>query len=63
MNDDKRQLPKEKNQIEKHRHLLQIPMPVWERMLNEGGLTWGKVTPFILEAITEKLDRMKPDSE
>lgn len=44
----------------KHRFMLQIPMPLWARMIKEGGITWGETTRFVLDAIEEKLSRMKP---
>lgn len=39
------------------RKVLNIPKDLYARMLSEAGLTYGHVTPFILEAIKEKLDR------
>lgn len=51
-------LPRE-DEVPTHRFVLHIPLPIYNRMIGEGGLTWGKVTKFILAAIVEKLDRMK----
>lgn len=47
----------------KKNFLLSIPLKLWERMLKEGGVSWGTTTSFILEAITEKLDRMKENKK
>lgn len=54
----KSKLPAAEPSPPKHRLVLHIPLPLWSRMIREGGLVWGAVTPFILEAITEKLNRM-----
>jgi len=43
--------------------LLNIPEPLFERLVNEAGLKKGELTPFIIKAIEEKLDRdYKPSS-
>ncbi len=54
----KTKLPK-KGRAEVKSKRLEIPMPVYNRMIEEAGLGWGEVTPFIIEAIKEKLDREK----
>ena len=59
----KTKLPNPAPSPAKHNLLLHIPMSLWSRMIKEGGLTWGTVTKFILEAITEKLDRMKKEAK
>lgn len=42
-----------------HKKLLEIPTPLYNRMLTEAGLAYGEVTGWILEAMKEKLDREK----
>lgn len=43
---------------DRHSFPLHIPLTLWERMIKSGAVSWGTTTNFILEAITEKLDRM-----
>jgi hypothetical protein len=58
---NKPKLPKGDAKTPVHPHLLNIPLDLYERMITKAGLKWRKVTPFIVEAITEKLDRMKQE--
>lgn len=55
----KTEITLERQRTDFFRKVLNIPTDLYNRMLTEAGLTWGKVTPFILEAIREKLDREK----
>ena len=41
---------------ETHRYLMLFPKTLWKRMI-DFGLTWGSVRKFLIEAVTEKLDR------
>lgn len=41
---------------ETHRYLLHFPKVLWNRMISHG-LTWGTIRKFVIEAVTEKLDR------
>jgi hypothetical protein len=47
----------------RHFFPLRIPILLYERMIAEGNLRWGDVTPFILSAIREKLDRQKKEGK
>ena len=44
-----------------HGFMLYIPIPLWTRMIR-AGIKWGMATQFIIQAITEKLDRDNPES-
>jgi hypothetical protein len=52
---------KEANRAEVHRFVLHIPLALWARMVKV--LMWGETTKFILDAITEKLDRMDQEQK
>ena len=39
---------------------LNIPLDLYNQMVEGAGLKKGEVTPFIIKAIEEKLDREKP---
>jgi hypothetical protein len=56
---EKNKLPRNTKPKDKRQFHLEIPDDVWQRMVEEAGVTWGRTTKFILEAITEKLDRQK----
>lgn len=53
----KARLPRIAEAGPRHRFLLLIPIALYNRMIEEHGLRWGKMTPFILQAITEKMER------
>jgi hypothetical protein len=59
----KTKLSRTKDTAPVHSFSLRIPLALYERMVKEGGLTWGDVTPFILSAIREKLDRQKKEGK
>jgi hypothetical protein len=49
-----KQLPRKRENT--HGFLIHFPKELWNRMI-EHGLAWGTVTKFIVDAVTEKLDR------
>ena len=56
---EKTELPRTKTPpIQRHTFFLRIPIDLRDRMIKDAGLTWGKMTPFILAAVREKLERM-----
>lgn len=42
---------------ETHDFLLRIPMELYQRMIEEGGIYWGETTEYILDAIRQKLEK------
>lgn len=42
---------------------LKVPLQVYRSMIEGANLKWGEVTPFIVEAIREKLQRDFPNHE
>jgi hypothetical protein len=51
--------PKKRDHV--HHFHLEIPYDILNRMVEEGGVVRGTGQKFILEAIVEKLDRLKEE--
>ena len=55
----KARLPKADRKEAFHTFHVEVPIELWNRMVNEAGLTWGRGADWAREAFREKLDREK----